>query len=259
MTQRWFSTFLGLSGLFALALAAFPSHAQSPVQSKAPMYSYVADWQLPRSHWNDVPAAEAATRSVLDKSVADGTLIGYGYDEEVVHTPDGETHDQWWSAMSLAGLLRAREAIFAAGVPTSPALDAATKHWDMVYVSHYYNWHPGAYKNAYTWAATYQLSSDAPANAVDMLSQNIVAPVMESLLADGTIIEYEIDELAVHSQEPGTFTIVYLCPSADGIDKVQAAIRDHVKAHALVTPAFGGLTKNSGHRDELLSSHGTYK
>lgn len=259
MTHRWFSTFLGFSGLFAFSLAALPSHAQSPVQPKAPMYSYVANWQIPRAHWGDVPASEAATKTVLDKAVADGSLIGYGYDEIVVHTADGETHDQWWSAMSMAGLLKAREAIFAAGVPTSTGLDAATKHWDMVYVSRYYNWHSGEYKNAYTWAATYQLRSDAPADAVGTLSESVVAPLLEELFSDGTLIEYEIDELAVHTEAPGNFVIVYVCRSAEGVDKVQAAIRDHLKAQALITPAFGGMTRNSGHRDELLFSHGSYK
>lgn len=258
MTQRWFSTFLGLSGLLALSLAALPSHAQS-VQPKAPMYSYVANWQVPRAHWGDVAQSNAATKTVLDKAIADGTLVGYGADENVVHTPDGETHDSWWSSMSMAGILKAREQLFSAGVPNSPALDTATKHWDNVYVSRYYNWHSGSFKGAYTEASTYQLKSDAPADAVDVLAQNIIVPALEKLLADGALLEYEIDQSEIHTEAPGTFTIVSISAGPDGIDKLDAAIADSVKSHPLISPAFTSMTKASGHRDELLSSEGAWK
>lgn len=259
MTQRWFSTFLGLSGLFAFALAALPSYAQSPVQSKAPMYSYVANWQVPRAHWGDVAQANASTKTVLDKAIADGTLIGYGADENIVHTLDGETHDSWWSSMSMAGILKAREQLFAAGVPNAPALDAATKHWDNVYVSHYYNWHSGSFKGAYTEASTYQLKPDAPPDAVDVLARNIIVPVLEKLLADGTLVEYEIDEAEIHTEAPGTFTIVSISAGPDGIDKLDAAIAAAVKDQPLLSPAFGSMTKDSGHRDELLATEGAWK
>jgi hypothetical protein len=36
------------------------------------------------------------------KALADGTIVGYGNDEDLVHQAYGETHDNWWSAMSMA-------------------------------------------------------------------------------------------------------------------------------------------------------------
>lgn len=258
MTQRWFITSLSLCGL--LAIAALPAHAQSsPVQPKAPMYSYIANWQVPRAHWSEIPQANAANKSIMDKAVADGTLIGYGDDELVVHSPDAETHDDWWSSMSIAGLLKVREQLFAAGTPTSPALDAATKHWDLLFVSRYYNRHPGSFKNAYTWVAMYQLKPDAPGNAIDTLSQNIMGPLMEKMLGDGTILEYEVDELAVHSDAPGRFWISWVSPTAEGVDKVNAAVIEAVRTEPMLGPAFGSMTKGSDHRDELLSSEGAFK
>jgi len=259
MTQRWFSTLLGLSALFAFALAAQPSHAQSPVQPKPPMYTYVANWQIPRAHWSQMPAAEAADKGIMDKAVADGTLIGYGDDEVLVHSADGGTHDDWWSATSVGGLLKVLAQLYASGNVSSPALDAATKHWDMVYVTHYYNWRPGSYKNAYTWVSTHELRSDAPDNAVDVLSQNIMVPILEKLLADGTLIEYEIDELEVHSQAPGSFSIVTLTAEPDGNDKVEAAIGAAIKANPLLVPAFGSMVQLRSLHDDLLLSEGTYK
>lgn len=260
MSKRWFTAFLGLCGLLVLTLLALPSRAQSsPAQPKPPMYSYIANWQIPRAQWGQVAQAAAATQSVMDKALADGTLVGYGDDELVVHSADGETHDQWWSSMSMAGILNVRARLFAAGTPTSPALDAATKHWDELFVSRYYNRHPGSFKNAYTWVAQYQLKSDAPADALDTLSANIVAPLLEQMMADGTIIEYEIDEMAVHSGAPGAFWISWVSPNPDGVDKVMGGIAGAVKANPLVGPAFGDMTKGSAHRDELLVSEGAFK
>ena len=259
MTQRSFRTFLAFSGLFALSLAALPSHAQSPIQPKAPMYTYVANWQIPRAHWSEMPAAEAADKGIMDKAVADGTLLGYGNDEVVVHSADAETHDDWWSSSSTAGLMKVLAQLFASGNVSSPALDAATKHWDEIFVSRYYNVHPGAYKSAYTYISTYQLKPDAPMDALDTLSQNIIAPILEKLFADGTLIEYEIDVQSIQNGDPDTFSIVSLCANADGIDKVNAAVEAAVKAQPLLIPAWNSVTKQSPHRDELLLSEGTYK
>ena len=47
----------------------------------------------------------AANQKMLDKAIADGTIVGYGSDVTLVHQADGITHDDWWSAMSLAGVL----------------------------------------------------------------------------------------------------------------------------------------------------------
>lgn len=258
MSHRWCPAFLGFCGLFAFA--ALPLHAQpSPVQPKAAMYTYVANWQIPRAHWSQMPQTEAADKDLMDKAVADGTLIGYGDDEVLVHSADAETHDDWWSSSSMAGLLKVLAQLYASGNVSSPALDSATKHWDSIFVSRYYNLHPGAYKSAYTYVSTYALKPDAPMDALDTLSQNIVVPVLEKLLADGTLIEYEIDELSIHNQAPGTFSIVTLSAHPDGIDKINAAIADSIKNQPLLIPAWNSMTVPSAQRDELLLSEGTYK
>jgi hypothetical protein len=260
MSKRIWSVLAGLCGLVVFTPGAVCSHAQSSaVQEKAPMYSYIANWQIPRTHWAQMPQTEAADKPIMDKALADGTLIGYGDDETLVHTADGETHDDWFSSMSMGGLLKVLSQLYASGNTSSPATDATTKHWDEVYVSRYYNWHPGAYKSAYTMVASYQLKEDAPFDAVDILSKNAVAPLLEKLLTDGTILEYEIDEQAMHTDAPGRFSIVYLTPTGEGIDKVNAALAETLKAQPLILPAFGSMINFSAHRDELLLSEGTYK
>jgi len=250
----------GLCGLAMLALFAVPAGAQtSEVKEKPPLYSYIADWQIPRAHWAEMAKANAANKAILEKALADGTIVGYGNDENLIHTADGETHDNWWSSKSMAGLVKVLDLFYASPNMASPALESATKHWDIIFVSRYYNWHPGSFKVGYTQVSAYKLKADAPEDAVDMISKNLVVPLMEKMLADGTIIEYEIDTLAVHTEAPGSFWISYVTPSPEGFDKVNAGIRESLKASPLAGPAFGSMTESKGHRDELIRGEGTFK
>jgi len=260
MSKRSLCVLAGLCGVFLFALYVVPSRAQSSeVKEKPPLYSYVADWQIPRSHWADLAKATAADNAILEKALADGTIVGYGNDENLVHQPDTETHDNWWSAMSLAGLIKVLDQFYASGNTTSDPLASATKHWDMILVSHYYNWHSGAYKNAYTHVGSYRLKADAPDDAIDTVCKTFVVPLMEKLLADGTIIEYEVDTQAIHTEAPGSFSIIYLASKPEGLDKAQAAVVDALKAQPLAGPAFGSMTETSAHRDELARGEGKYK
>ena len=161
--------------------------------------------------------------------------------------------------MSMAGLVKVLEQFFAADISASPNAANPTKHWDNVYVSHYYNWKSGAYKGGYLHASVYKLKADAPDDAVEAVSKNMVVPLLEKLLADGTIVEYEIDTMAIHTSAPGTFAIVYITPTAEGLDTVQAAVRGAVKDHPLSGQAFGSMTDDGGHRDELLKGNGVFK
>lgn len=260
MNRRSCTIFVGLSALALSVLCVLPAVARAQeVKEKSPMYTYIANWQVPRAHWADMQKDFESTRPVLDKALADGTLVGYGDDENVVHQADGFTHDDWWSSNSMAGLMKVLDQISGSGGSASPALQSATKHWDEIEISRYYNWHPGSYKNGYVQVAFYKLKADAPNGAVDMLVKNLVGPLLEKELSDGTITEWEIDEPAVHSEAPGTFAIVWVCPNADGIDKMDASIRGAIKAQPLGGPAFGSMTDFTGHRDELNRGNGTFK
>jgi hypothetical protein len=226
------------------------------------MYAYIANWDIPRDHWADVQKSAAANTAILDKAMADGILIGYGADENLVHTAtDNFTHDNWWASSSMAGILKVLDQFATSGTTTNSGsvLSTATKHWDLIMVSRYYNWHPGAYKGAYTRVANYKLKADAPDDALENLCKSLIVPLLEKQLADGAILEYEIDELAVHTEAPGTFSIVYVAPKPDGLDQVQKAVADAVKAQPLFGSSFGAVTVDSAHRDELIKSEGRFK
>ena len=245
---------------FAVAALVVPLSAQSQeAKEKPPMYSYVGNWSIPRAQWADMEKNTAADEKILQKALASGTLVAYGSDVSLVHSPEGATHDDWWSATSMAGILNVLEQFYSAGTATVPVLASATKHWDSIYVSRHYNWHPGTYKNVYTRVGAYKLKAHAPDDAVDTLSKNLIAPFLEKLLADGAIHEYEIDTQAVHTQAPGLFLIVYIAANAEGLDKVDAALQQMIKADPLAGTAFDSVVDSSAHRDELLRTTATFK
>ncbi|HVZ83704.1 MAG TPA: hypothetical protein VG893_08515 [Terracidiphilus sp.] len=260
MSKKLWNIFAGLCGVLLWSVCVVSAGAQAaPVKEKPPMYSYVANWQVPRAHWAEMEAASTGDNALLDKAMADGTIVAYGNDEVQVHEADGPTHDDWWSSMSMGGLMKVLDDLASSGSTTSSALMTATKHWDEVFVSRYYNWKPGSYKKDYTHVSMYKLKADAPDDALEMLSSDLIAPLLEKMLADGTIVEYEIDTMAIHTESPDTFAVVYVTPSPDGMDKVTAAIEETLKVNPLAGPAFGSMTDSSAHRDELLKGVSTFK
>src|SRR5262245_32543821 len=97
-----------LAGLCVFAISAVwvvPALAQTEIKEKPPIYSYVGNWAVPRVQWGEMTKQNAEDQKVLEKAFADGTIIAYGTDMTLIHSNDGDTHDQWWSANSMAGLL----------------------------------------------------------------------------------------------------------------------------------------------------------
>jgi len=253
-----------LCGIFtltcALAMSVICAPAQmQEVKEKPRMYSYVAFWTLPRAQWAEEAKQNASEEKMMEKALAGGSIVGYGSDQNLIHQPDGATHDTWFSSMSMAGLLNQLDQFYKTGMTTTPVDLSATKHWDGMYVSRFYNWHSGSWKDVYSHVSVYQLKADAPNDAVDTLSKSLFVPVMEKMLADGTIHEYEIDTEAVHTQAPGAIWVSYIAANAEGLDKVNAAIRDAQKASPLGGPAFQSMVDFAPHRDYLSKTNATYK
>jgi len=248
----------GLCAIAALGIWTSAVHAQATeVKEKPRMYTYFADWEFPRARWGDFEKATATTQKVLDQAIGSGALVGYGDDAAVVHQAEGPTHDNWWSALSQAAVLDVLDSVMKSG--PAPVLASATKHSDAIYVSRFYNWRAGTYKGAYTHTASYKLKADAPDDAVESISKNFIVPLMEKLLADGAVVEYEVDEEAIHTESPDRFWVVYLCQTSAGLDKVNAALGEAIKGNPFAGPALGAMVDFTVHRDYLLRSNVTYK
>src|SRR6476620_1909341 len=140
--------------LICILAAAVPSLAQSAAREKSPVYTYVAQWAVPRAQWPDMTKADELDRPVLDKLVADGTLTGYGAYTNLIHQEGEPTHGTWFSATSEGNLLKALEAIYAQpGLVTAP-VQGASKHWDQILTGDVYGSKAGNSKDGYlTWSS----------------------------------------------------------------------------------------------------------
>jgi hypothetical protein len=260
MNGKVWKVFVAGCALAMSAVWAGQAGAQtSEVKEKPALYTYVANWNIPREKWPDMEKSSAPEQQILNKAIADGTIVGYGNDMTVVHQADGITHDDWWSAMSMAGVLNVLDQLEKSSSGATSVLTSATGHFDNVYVSRYYNWHPGAMKDGYTYEASYRLKPGAPDDAVEMLSKRLIVPLLEKLFADGTLREYEIDTQEIHTEAPGLFTIVYLATNADGLDKVNAALQQAMGSDPLGGVAFESMIDITAHHDDLARSNATYK
>src|ERR1700722_16140388 len=123
MSRELWNVFAGLGALAISAVWSVPAVAQmTEVKEKPPLYTYVAEWNIPRPQWAEMAKGNAANQKIMDGAVVDGTIVGYGNDRTVVHQSDGITHDEWWSAMSMAGVLNALDRMEKAGDSGSTVL-----------------------------------------------------------------------------------------------------------------------------------------
>src|ERR1700692_2189562 len=108
---------MGVAGLVVLGMTATPAGAQTgEVKEKPRLYRYDSYWVFSRGHWVDVNKENAAgNQKILAPALADGTLVGYGGAENLMHSAEGFTHANWWQANSWAGVIKVVEGLHQGG------------------------------------------------------------------------------------------------------------------------------------------------
>ena len=254
---------IGVACLAALGTSTGRAVAQPvEVKEKPPLYRYVSYWTLPQARWADLDKEGAAgSREILAAALADGTLVGYGDDENRVHSAEGFTHARWLQAKSIASLMKVIETVHKGAGSNSPLLAGSPRHWDQIYVSSFYNWKAGSWKGAYGYAGTSKLKPDAPGagDAVRALSSFYV-PVFEKMLADGIIVEYEIDREMIHSTDSrAQIHFSFVMPNAVGLDKFQDALGVAIDQNSLIGPAFDSMTVNYTEHFDFVKVNASFK
>src|SRR5258708_22455515 len=103
---------MGVAGLAVLGMTATSASAQTDaVKEKPPLVRYEAYWTIPPAHWGDVDKDNATSnQKALAPALADGTLVGYGDNENVVRSRRPLTHSNWWLADSTAAAMSVLDA-----------------------------------------------------------------------------------------------------------------------------------------------------
>jgi hypothetical protein len=240
-------------GLVILCLAlpmVGPAQAQAAAPGKPPVYTYVAQWDVPRPQWGDMVKLDEADKPLLDKLVADGTLVGYGAYTNLIHQEGEPTHGSWFSATSEGKLMKALEAIYAQPGSVGAPVQAASKHWDLILTGDIYNSKAGSATDGYLTWSTWQVKP-GQMEAYSALTKKVLVPILEKLLADGSITSYgELTE-DYHQGKLGMVYDYFTVPNAAALDKANKAFEDAFTGNAALGDAYRALTEREGHRDYL--------
>jgi len=242
-------TYIGLLALAAVAACA-PLRAQGSDQGKAPNYTYIAEWAVPRAQWPDMVKVDDQERPLMEKLVADGTILDYGTFASLIHQEGEPTHGSWFTAASEGKLMKALEAIYALGLTTSP-VEAASKHWDFILESRNHNGRSGHYDGAYLSGSQWQVKP-GQGHAFEELLNTRLVPVLEKLVADGSVVSYSVSTEDYHTQKPGMVSLVFTTADAAGLDKVDDAMEAALGKDEALGPAIRAVTDSEAHRDFLL-------
>jgi hypothetical protein len=238
--------------LAAFAAAVPPAHAQAPAAASPEPYTFVAEWQIPRNLWAAFPADFVKnTRPILEKLAGDGTLVGWGVYEEIVHTPDGYTHGAWWTSTTIAGVEKARRALLAASA-SSPSLAGATGHRDFFLRAIINGGKPFA-GEGYLTVSSYLLKPGKGREWKELWEKHD-KPLFDDLVAKGTLLAYSVEVEDLHTDNPLRRSVVTLTPNAEADDQFVAAAD---AAGAKLTPqerqtralTFEALVEPAAHRD----------
>jgi hypothetical protein len=225
------------------------ARTQSTADEKPVLYTYVSEWAMPRAMWTDYQKVQASETDGMNKSLADGSIVSYGSFSVLNHQEGSPTHGSWFSATSMANLMKVLEGVRSVPDATGPIF-AASKHWDYILESRDYNAHSGSFKNGYLRVGTWKYNANTTDPGGKVMKATMVA-MLEKLLADGALHSYQIDDEVVHSSDPGMFFVAVVTNGAEGLDKYHAAIDEFRKKNPAGMAGLGSMMDEHGHRDML--------
>jgi hypothetical protein len=239
-------------GLLALCLASAggPLQAQMASPAKPPVYVYVSSWAVPRAQWGAMAKLDDLDRPVLDKLVADGTIIGYGSYVNLIHQEGEPTHGSWFSATSEGNLLKGLEALYAHPGSTDSPVEGESKHWDQILTGDVYNSKPGTSTGGYLTWSRWQVKP-GQMHAFRELNQKVFVPVLEKLLAEGSITSYGELHEDYHQDKLGMVFDYFTVADTTALDKANKAFDDAFEGNPTLLDAFRSMTESDGHRDFL--------
>ncbi|MFQ5817643.1 MAG: hypothetical protein ACE5H2_06780 [Terriglobia bacterium] len=207
-----------LLAVFCLLLNLLVSTAQQP---EAPIFTYVVERNVPGSLSGEVTAfGEQQARPVLERQLAEGTIVSWGEFASVVHVENGTTHGTWWAATGIAAIERVRAGL----LKLPPGTEAVgITHHDHLFRSLIHRAQPVGPTSGYLWVAAV-LAQPGKGQEYRERWEKYVKPTYDELLGNGTILMYEFSVEHVHTENPNWHYTMYITPTADAQDKVSAAI-----------------------------------
>jgi hypothetical protein len=228
------------------ALCAPAMYAQQ-MQEGPTLYTYVSFWGVPREQWNDMEKNSQENRKIFEKLVADGTLVSWGSEAIVVHQDDGMTHGDWFQSTSLTGIMKTLDAL-RAGAQASPLLNA--KHHDALMRTVIHGGKTASLKSGFLQVGFWRTKPGMDAEWIALVRKHI-QPMLDDMVADGSMTMYNIDSEQIHTTAPGFHAVAIVVPNEASLDKLVAALPALLAKNPTIGPALGALVEEDAHRDIL--------
>jgi len=211
-------------GLFVIVMLVFSVPVALPQAEQAhPVYIYVSQFQVPRANWAQYAEdTEKTVNPILERLMADGTLLGWANTENIVHTPEGMTHSTAWSSTSLAGITRVLDELRKSG--PRPSQIAATKHEDLLLRSVYS--HTTAVSGGGGGYLRVNCTLAQPGKADDFVAtiKKYLGSTFEEQFKKGVATSYEMDEQYVLNGPGSMRCTVVTFSNAENMNKWAEAI-----------------------------------
>jgi len=227
-------------------------------QDDEPVYARIAEWDIKREHWGDyVELYEKYQLPVLQKLLANGTIVEFGLAEELLHSPEGYTHSAWWSAKSYKGLETVIEEFQKAssGSPMAAFSDAIVKHRDSLMRGLCFESRPATLDSGYLFTRTIQVKEGKGSEFYETW-EKYTKPVFENLVSDGVVVAFGLDRESLHTEDPLIRTTWYAVASLDDDEKVDAAFEAaganrSEEERMAIRNAWGDVANWRSHRDGM--------
>jgi hypothetical protein len=237
-----------------MSMLAFSAPAARAQQADAPaqpvVYTYVSFFGVPRAQWAAYEKNTAGQHKVFDSLLADGTILSYGDGALEVHEGvNAPTHVGWFSSSSVAGLMKALATLRTAA---SPASDIAySMHADEITMSTMYAGKGGASEGGYLLVQDWTPKAGHVEEFQELL-RKYRKPSLDAQVADGTLSGYSVEEDLIHTETPGTYSLIAVFPNAAAMDKFYAEIESLHKTQPLFGDVYSAAVDYSTHRDHLV-------
>lgn len=224
--------------------------ASSQMDQTQPVYTYVSQFQIPRAHWAQY--AEDTDKNflpIVEKAMADGTIIGYSTFEQIVHTPDGMTHGAAWTSNSIAGLMKVLDELRKS--PPRPGQVAATKHEDYLMQSTTHETSTVKDTQGYLRVVCQMAQPGKGDEYAAALKKNLW-PAFEDQFKKGVVSSFGLDQQYVITSPASLRCLVITYPNADGMDKWATTVNGTLgKMSQADRDSFFGTTVPDTRRDIL--------
>lgn len=243
-----FRTILAVLWPVLVLMAAAPVEAQMSAQKPA-LYTYVAQWSIPRAQWGDMAKMQQSNTPVLDRLVSDGTLVSYGLYESAVHDAKGPTHGNWFQANSMAGIFKALDALQVSTASNAQLLGSGS-HDDLLLVSRDYDAHSGSFKNSVLRGISVVTKPGMEQQFHDAWNR-IIRPILERLTSDGALHAWSYQNEWI-TKNSGAVSTVIIANGPEGLDRYIAAINELFDKNPDAVAPLAAATEPGSRRDFLL-------